>query len=71
MENGTFAPQEQMFHFPLYLQIHDTSKASKCVIMGKGLTMNTKIQTSGVRTHFVFNFPDFVKGSAFIFILNK
>ena len=30
MENGAFAPKEQMLHFPKYIQI----KASKKVIMG-------------------------------------
>ena len=29
MENGAFAPKEQMLHFPYYFQIHDISKASK------------------------------------------
>ena len=33
MENGAFAPKEQMLHFPEYLQIHDISKASKGAIM--------------------------------------
>ena len=33
MENGAFAPKEQMIHFPYYFQIHDISKASKGVIM--------------------------------------
>ena len=32
MENGAFAPNEQMLHFPWYLQIH-TSKVSKGVSM--------------------------------------
>ena len=31
MENGAFAPKEQMLHFPKYFQIHDISKASKGV----------------------------------------
>ena len=30
MENGEFAPNEQMFHFP-HFQIHDISKVSKGV----------------------------------------
>ena len=29
MENGAFAPKEQMLHFPIYFQIHDISKGSK------------------------------------------
>ena len=33
MENGAFAPKEQMLHFPYFFQIHDISKASKGVIM--------------------------------------
>ena len=33
MESGAFAPIEQMLHFPQYFQIHDTSKASKDIIM--------------------------------------
>ena len=33
MENGGFAPKEQMLHFPQYFQIHDISKTSKGVIM--------------------------------------
>ena len=32
MENGAFAPKEQMLHFPKYFQIHDSSKVSKGVI---------------------------------------
>ena len=31
MENGAFAPKEQMLHFPQYFQISDISKASKGV----------------------------------------
>ena len=33
MENGAFAPKEQMLHFSKYFQIPDISKASKDVIM--------------------------------------
>ena len=34
MENGAFAPKEQMLHFAKkYFQKHDISKASKGVIM--------------------------------------
>ena len=33
MENGAFAPKEQMPHFPFYFQKHDISKVSKDVIM--------------------------------------
>ena len=33
MENGAFAPKEQMLHFPYYFQTHDISKVSKDVIM--------------------------------------
>ena len=33
MENGAFAPKEQMLYLPYYLEIHDISKASKGVIM--------------------------------------
>ena len=33
MENGTFAPLEQMLYFPLYFQILSISKASKGPIM--------------------------------------
>ena len=33
MENGAFAPREQMLHLLYYFQIHDISKASKGVIM--------------------------------------
>ena len=32
LENGAFAPNEQMLNFP-YFQIHDISKASKGAIM--------------------------------------
>ena len=34
MENGAFAPKEQMLNFPYYFQIDDISKASKGVILG-------------------------------------
>ena len=34
MENGAFAPKEQMLHFPDYFQIHDISKA---LLWSKGL----------------------------------
>ena len=34
MDNGAFAPKEQMLHFPLYFQTHDILKVSKGVIMG-------------------------------------
>ena len=34
MENGTFAPQEQMFHFSKYFQKSYISKASKGVCVG-------------------------------------
>ena len=37
MENGAFAPKEQLLHFPLYFQLHDISKASKGVKWSKGL----------------------------------
>ena len=33
MENGAFAPKEQMLYFLQYFQIYDISKASKGVIM--------------------------------------
>ena len=33
MENGAFAPKEQMLHFPLYFQIRDITKVPKCAIM--------------------------------------
>ena len=33
MENGAFAPKEQMLHFPQLFQIHDISKLSKGIIM--------------------------------------
>ena len=33
MENGAFAPKEQMPPFPQYFQIHDILKVSKGVIM--------------------------------------
>ena len=36
MENGAFAPEEQMLHFPYYFQIHDISKA---LSWRKGLNM--------------------------------
>ena len=40
MENGAFAPKEQMLHFPLYFQIHDISKGIKMFYYGvKGLTL--------------------------------
>ena len=32
MENGAFAPKEQMLHFSKYFHIHDISKASEGVI---------------------------------------
>ena len=34
MENGAFAPMEQMLHFPWYFQKHSISKVSKGAIMG-------------------------------------
>ena len=33
MENGAFAPKEQILHFPYYFQIDDISKRSKGVII--------------------------------------
>ena len=36
MENGAFAPKEQMLHSPLYFQIHDISKA---FLWSKGLNV--------------------------------
>ena len=33
MENGAFAPEEQILHFPLYFQIHDISWASNGIII--------------------------------------
>ena len=33
VENGAFAPKEQMLHIPKYLQKHDISKVSLGVIM--------------------------------------
>ena len=33
MENGAFAPMEQILHFPYYFQIYDISKAPKGVYM--------------------------------------
>ena len=39
MENGTFAPEEQMFHFSLYFKKYYISKASK----SKGLSVNFEI----------------------------
>ena len=36
MENGAFAPKEQMLHLPLYFKIHDISKA---LLWRKGLTL--------------------------------
>ena len=33
MENGAFAPMEQMLDNPKYYQIHSISKASKATIM--------------------------------------
>ena len=35
MENGAFAPKEQMLHFPPYFQIRDISKASRGAILEK------------------------------------
>ena len=35
IENGAFAPKEQMLHFPLYFQIRDISKALKGVNVEK------------------------------------
>ena len=37
MENGAFAPKEQMLHFPQYFQIHGISKVSKVLLCSKGL----------------------------------
>ena len=34
MENGAFAPKEQMLHFLYYFQVQAISKALKGVIMG-------------------------------------
>ena len=36
MENGAFAPREQMLPFPHFFQIHGISKASKGVNMESG-----------------------------------
>ena len=33
MENGAYAPKEQMLHFPKYFQIHDIPKATKGATM--------------------------------------
>ena len=33
MENGAFAPKDQMHYFPYYFQIHYISKESKITIM--------------------------------------
>ena len=33
MENRALAPLDQMLHIPLYFQIYDIPKASKCVII--------------------------------------
>ena len=33
MENGAFAPKEQLLHFPWFFQIQDISKMSKGAIM--------------------------------------
>ena len=43
MENGAFAPMEQMLHFPKHFQICDISKASK----GVSLEKRVKVATSG------------------------
>ena len=42
MENGAFAPKEQMLHFP-YFQINDISKVSKDVIMEYRVKMAQQI----------------------------
>ena len=42
MENGAFAPKEQMLHFPYYFQIHDISKASK----GINIELRVKLASS-------------------------
>ena len=36
MENGAFAPKEQMLHFPYFFQIHNISKV---LLWSKGLTL--------------------------------
>ena len=33
MENGAFAPKEQMIHFPKYFQVHDIPKALKGIVI--------------------------------------
>ena len=41
MENGAFAPKEQMLHFPKYFQIHDISKQqSKTCLKVKSLGLD-------------------------------
>ena len=39
MENGAFAPKEQMLHFPYYFQIHDISKA---LLWSEGLLLQIR-----------------------------
>ena len=41
MENGAFAPKEQMLHFPLYFQIYDISKVVKRRYYGWSKGFNT------------------------------
>ena len=37
MENRTFAPKKQMFHFPYYFQSHDGQGRQKALLWSKGL----------------------------------
>ena len=39
MENGTFAPQEEMFHFSQFFKKSYISKASKGACMEKGIKL--------------------------------
>ena len=57
MENGAFAPKEQMLHFPSYFQIHDISMA---LLWSKGLLFDfinlTQVHNFTVSAQAIFTF---------------
>ena len=43
MENGAFAPKEQMLHFPFYFQYMIFQRHQKALIWSKGLKTWTRL----------------------------
>ena len=41
MENGAFAPKEQMLHFPSHFQIHDIFQSVNALLWSKGLSQHS------------------------------